>query len=445
MKKIYKTGQVYLDILITITILLILIHAIFTLVTTSYELINFSRARTTAKHLAQEKIELIRNLSYTEIGTAGGIPPGSLPQTENIFKNGLNYVIKTSIVYIDDPFDSLAPDDLLPTDYKRTRVDVSWGGLAASSINPVTLVTDIAPRGVETTVGGGTLSILVFNANGEAVAQATVNIVADTVEPPVNLTLETADNGRVILPGSPTCSNNCYQISASKEGYSSERTYSTGEVANPNKPHQNVLEGQLTEISFAIDKTNTLIVTSTQNRENNFAPLANQSFRLKGSKTLGTDINDDPIYKFDQEFTTDESARSTINDLEWDNYDFFLPEGSSWDIAGTNPLLPLSLLPDQSLDLAFTSNPHTQNSLLIIFKNDASGPIASVSAKLSGLGFEATGSSGLNNNPDFGQLFFPGLASQNYTLEASASGFLDFNSNINVSDQTVEEVVMEGE
>jgi len=449
MKKNYSLGQSYLDILITIGVFLILLHAIFTLVSASYQFINFTRARTAAKHLASEKIETVHNMPYDEIGTVGGIPAGPLPQTETVKRNNLNYTVKTSIVYIDDPFDSSAPDDLLPTDYKRVRVSVSWEGLAASKTNPVTLITDIAPQGVETTAGGGTLSILVFDSQAEPVPQATVRIVAESLTPTVNLTLETADNGRVILPGATTCSNNCYQISVTKEDYSNDRTYSTEEIANPNKPHQNVLEGNLTEISFAIDKTSSLAVISTQGKETDFAPQPNVSFCLRGSKTLGADINDEPVYKFDQELTTDSLGQLTIESLEWDNYEFFLPDGSNWDIAGTNPLTippgPIIVLPDQSLQLGFVVQAHTNHSLLAIFKDSSSSLIASAAARLSASGFEASGSSGLSGDPDFGQLFFPGLNAQLYALEATATGFLDYNGSVDINGVTTEEIVLKTE
>src|SRR5690606_13925038 len=124
------------------TLLSILIHASFTLVSSLYTLISFNRARISAKHLAQEKMELIRNLPYDEIGTQGGIPSGSLLQNESIQQNGLNFNVKTDIIYIDDPFDDTSPDDLLPTDYKRVRVDVSWGGITPSR-NPIVFVTDV--------------------------------------------------------------------------------------------------------------------------------------------------------------------------------------------------------------------------------------------------------------------------------------------------------------
>src|SRR3989338_6915849 len=124
-----KSGQVLLSILISIAVFAILTRAIFTLVASSFDLINFNRARITARHLAQEKIELVRNLAYSNVGTLEGIPPGILLQEENVLRNGLNFVVKTSITYIDDDFDLTAPDDTDPEDYKRVRIEVSLEGL----------------------------------------------------------------------------------------------------------------------------------------------------------------------------------------------------------------------------------------------------------------------------------------------------------------------------
>ena len=271
--------------LISVAILTILSSALFTLVLTSYELITFTRARVTARHIAQQKMENVRNLPYDTIGTVGGIPTGTLAQIENTVQNGLNYRIKTDIVYVDDPFDNVAPTDLLPTDYKRIRVDVSWEGLAESDINPVTMITDIAPKGLETAEGGGTLSILVFNANAQPVDQAAVTISATETTPQINLNLMTNQSGRVILPGAPIC-NSCYQITVTKEGYSSDRTYSTLEVANPLKPRVTVLEGQVSEVSFAIDRLSAINISTLTDRANGFINLPNVEMTLRGNKTI---------------------------------------------------------------------------------------------------------------------------------------------------------------
>src|SRR3972149_3728932 len=92
-------GQSLVGILIALAVFSILGHAIFTLTSSSFTLVALSRARTTARHLAQEKIEFIRNLPYDNVGTAGGIPSGPLPQTENLTRNGLNFLVTTSVIY----------------------------------------------------------------------------------------------------------------------------------------------------------------------------------------------------------------------------------------------------------------------------------------------------------------------------------------------------------
>jgi len=335
----------------------------------------------------------------------------------------------------------VAPMDLLPTDYKRVRVDVSWGGVAASQTNPVTMITDIAPKGIETMVGGGTLSILVFNSQGQPVPQAEVQITATAVNPPVNLNLKTGDDGRIILPGAKTC-NACYQISVQKAGYSADRTYSLEEVANPDKPHLSVLEAQVSEVSFAIDRVSTLNVLTVQDREHNFAPLPNQSFILKGEKTLGRDINDEPVLKFEKNLTTDGLGRLILDNLEWDNYHFSLPDGSGLDLATSNPLQPIIVLPAVTLNFTQSLTTHTPNSLLTIFRDSSNNLLASVSAVLTATDFESSASSGLSDKPDFGQIFFGNLLGQSYQLTATAAGFLDYSANFQVAGQTQEEIIM---
>jgi len=438
-------GQTLLSLLIALAIFGILAHAIFTLTSVSFRFAALSRARITARHLAQERVEIIRNLSYDQVGTLGGIPPGPITQTENIVRNGLNYLVETSIIYVDDPFDGEAPADLLSTDYKRARVEISWEGQARSGSNPIVLVTDISPRGIETTEGGGTLSIIVFNSNAQPVSQASVNIFTDSLDPVVDITQETNENGRLILPGTPVCIS-CYKITVTKEGYSTERTYSNLEVANPNKPYVSVIEGQLVEVGFAIDLVGELEISSLSDRDNDFSAIGNVVFRLRGQKTIGTDVNDLPIYKYDQELTTSDEGKITIEDLEWDNYDIFLPTGSSYDISGSNPLIPLSALPNINYEVELSLSSATNHRLFLVFTDSSAIPIASVSATISDTGsFEETKFSGQENNPDFGQVFFPDLEEINYEIIATASGYTNFIGNTNVSGYTKDTIILSPE
>jgi len=337
----------------------------------------------------------------------------------------------------------LAPNDLLPTDYKSVRVDVSWEGLAPSRSGPITLLSDISPNGIETTTGGGTLSILVFDANAVPVPQADVIIVAASTSPQVNLSLKTDVNGRVILPGAPPCKKPCYQIMVTKSGYSTDRTFSSDEVANPDKPNLTVLAGKLSEVALAIDKVSIINTYSFKDRVNNFDILPNIAFDMRGEKVIGTDSDDQPVYKYEKNFTTDSSGYVTIPNLEWDNYHITVNPASGWDISGANPSLPIILLPAINTDFKFTLSTHTTNSALVSFTDPAKNPIASVSARLyDDSGFESTATSGASPNPDFGEVFFANLVKKIYHLTATASGYLNFNGNIDIAGTKQENVII---
>jgi hypothetical protein len=212
-----------------------------------------------------------------------------------------------------------------------------------------------------------------------------------------------------------------------KSGYSTDRTYATSEVANPIKPDTSVFADDITQISFAIDTLGSLVVNSFNSRENNFTPLGNVSFRIRGNKIIGTNASSQLVYKYDQTTSTDSSGVRSFNNLEWDVYRIVMPTPSSYDISGTNPLLPLNLTPGGNLAFNMSVAPHTTHSFLLTIKDPAQSLIASASATLTNTsGFNASLFSGNSGSPDFGQLLFSNLSEDTYQLTATASGFLDY-------------------
>ena len=296
-------GQFFIDIIIATGLFVILMHAIFSLAVVIYDTIGYTRTRISAKYVATEKMELLSNMPYEDLGTTTGIPNGIIPEYETLERNGLSYQIHTTVIYVDDPYDEQVPNDLLATDYKRLRVEVSWQGRYNANSDPVVMVTDIAPRGVETSEGGGTLSIFVINSMAQPVFGATVTIANSTVFPNINMTLKTNIDGRVILPGAPACGS-CYHLTTTKTDYSTDRTYTTAEVAYPDKKPITVEEGKLSETVFVIDKLAQITFKSFNDREHAFSNYPNITIRLTGNKTIGTDTNGDPVFKFDQLVTT---------------------------------------------------------------------------------------------------------------------------------------------
>lgn len=403
-------------------ILLIFFLAISLLMKQVITDIGQSRVRSVALTLAQSKLEIIRNLPYTSVGTVGGIPQGSIPQTETIAINGMPFTVRTSIEYVDDSYDGIAPSDLINTDYKRVRVQVSWNGLFSSGTVPVTLVTNIVPRGIETIVGGGTLMIEVINASGSAVPNATVQIDNTTLTPQIHLSTLTNANGLVVLPGAPICST-CYKINVTKSGYSTDRTYDTTEVANPLSPHATVLEGQITSRTFSIDQVSTIMLYSYGSRELGYPPIANVIFTLRGTKLIGYTATDDPVYKYEKVLNTGGGIVS-LSGLETDSYSLDLSL-SNYMLAGSSPPFPLVVAPGTTQTAKIVCIPRTNVSYLVTVQSGSGGLLASASATIQATpsGTLYTKTTGATGSADFGQAFFGSLLPGAYTVSVTLPGY----------------------
>lgn len=436
-----QNGFTMVETLVSTALLLMLFAAIATIFDVVTSTIGYSRIKVVATALATEKIETVRNLAYTDIGTLGGIPNGVLPQTETITVNGQDFTVKTTVLYVDDPFDNQAPSDPISTDYKRVRVSITWGG-AFPSISPVVLNTTVVPDGLETNEGGGTLILYAINSSGEPVANATARIINDTVDPTINLEILANDEGQVILPGAPECSD-CYRIEVTKDGYSQERTYSLTEVANPLRPDATIIEGEITALTFTIDETVTINVESKGPRSSNYPSFAGVGFIMRGSKTIGTDDADEPIYKYQESLVTGAGGRLELVNIEPDIYEIWIPEGASVDFAGSAPISPFKVLPGVDRNLLIVTEPTTPHNLLVVIQDIETKPIGTASATLSRPGFIATGSAGPVGAADNGQFLFKNLLAGNYTLMASQSGYLSATSSATVNGDSKVYILLE--
>lgn len=436
-----KTGFTLIEGIVAIGLFLLIATALFGMTILIFEGIGQTRVRHTARLLANEKIEEARNLSYEALGIQGGIPAGPIPATEKITLGGLTFTVKTLIKYIDDPFDNEFGDSL-NTDYKRVRIEVSWGGHFYSGTNPVILITDIVPKGAETEIGGGTLSLLVFDSQGEVLPGAIVEIINDQVIPEVNLTTVTDDFGRVILPGAKD-SVEGYKVTVSKDGYSTDRTYGIEEIVNPVKSYLTVLEKELTEASFSIDKVSNLLISTYGGRGAGFPVVPDLSFRLRGAKIIGTDIDENEVFKFDEILTTDNDGKVNLEEMEWDNYHLTV-DNPAYDFAGSNPLLPLSLFPDTEASLSMSFVPASQNSLLILVADAEEEPLASVSARLvnQSVEYDQTTFTGDLSDPDFGYAYFGDLTNLPYDLHLALEGYEEATSSVQISGKTFQKILL---
>ena len=246
-----NTGFSLIESLIGTALMLAVFVSIFGVFNLSIKMVEKTKAKAGAVALANEKMEMIRNLPYKDVGTVGGMVPGGIPQTETVFLNGIEYTRRVDIRYVDDPKDGEGASDEngIEADYKVARVELSWRGGA----KPIVFVSNIVPKGIETIEGGGTLKINVFDASVLPVASALVHIENPNTDPPISTDVYTNTQGMVVFPGVAASSG--YEVTVSKDGYSSARTYGADAVnVSPDPGHISIFEGETTEVSFVIDK-----------------------------------------------------------------------------------------------------------------------------------------------------------------------------------------------
>jgi len=261
-----ERGITLLDTVVGTALMLVVFLGIGAAFKLSIDVVLNNKAQAGAIALADERMEYIRSLAYASIGTVGGIPSGTIPQSESVSLNGLTYTRRTLIEYVDDPKDGLGAADQnhITSDYKAAKVDISW--TAKGGTRHITIVTRIdPPNGMETacTPPCGTLTVSVVNAASAPLSGASVSIVNSSVSPAVNLSTFTDTTGTANLIGAPTGSG--YAIVVTNSGYSTAQTYTaTAQNTNPNPGNLTVSNGQTTTGTFAIDVLGTKTVNTWQ-------------------------------------------------------------------------------------------------------------------------------------------------------------------------------------
>lgn len=381
-----------IDILVGAAITLMVFLAIFGLLRASAQISTLAAETAAATAIANSQMEYIRSLPYDSVGTVGGIPAGLIAQNATTTEDNIAYGVRTFIDYYDDPADGTGAGDSngITTDYKRAKVTVSF--TATTGARQISIISTIAPSGIETTTGGGTLKATVVNATGVAVSGASVHITNSTVSPTVDLTTFSDSTGIVYLPGAATSTN--YHVTVSKAGYSIAQTYDRDATnQNPSPGHLTVVKNVTTSSTFAIDVLASLTLhTFSPIVPGSFADtfadatkLAAQTNTTAAAGTLTNTSNGGGGY------LTPASARSTAVAptylATWDvaSTTLSIPAGTSVVVHvtdGSGTLIPDSALPGNST--GFTTSPITLSGLAT-----STYPSLALSADLSASGASA--------------------------------------------------------
>lgn len=261
-------GLTLVEMLIAVAVFVTIFTGLFSIVLYTSKLVLNSSMKLAALSLANERMEYFRSLPYDSVGTIAGIPAGSIPQNSTTTLNGAVFYERVLVEYVDDPADGLltattTDSNGIPNDYKRIKVEVSWN--INSQVNgSIFLVSNIVPRSIETTIGGGTVRISVLDADASLLPGATVRLINASTTPPIDITRFSDANGVALISGAPAASN--YQVIVTAPGFSTDQTY-VATVANPSPITASfaVLEADISTLAFQIGALSDITVRTLSN------------------------------------------------------------------------------------------------------------------------------------------------------------------------------------
>ncbi|MBP6924109.1 MAG: carboxypeptidase regulatory-like domain-containing protein [Candidatus Pacebacteria bacterium] len=263
LRKRTQPGFTLVEVLVSIAISVLVFGGLLSSFEYTLKLIAHSRAKTSATSIANDRLEYIRSLSYDDVGTVSGIPAGLIPQNSTSSFNGFLFDERVLIEYVDDPADGMltattTDSNGIPADYKRVKIEISW--TLREETKSMTLVSNIVPRSIETTDGGGTIRINVIDENAAPLPGIDVTIINNTTTSTINITKATDVSGSALFSGAPVASN--YEVIVGEAGYSFDQTHeATTTNPNPVTAPFSVLEADISTLTFQVDRVSDIDVT----------------------------------------------------------------------------------------------------------------------------------------------------------------------------------------
>ena len=355
-----KKGFTTIELLVSCIVISILAISVFSAYIALNSVAIFAKQKIIGTEVATNQLEYLKSLPYDNLAVLGGaIPhPSPLPNSKTESIDGINYVVKTSINYVDDAHDGCAtyPNettknllcrnlpsptgsplvDLNPADYKILNVKVEVNDNKVAELD-----TQVAARVAETDSTTGALVVKIIDSTGNPVSGAVANITNSTISPTINISDSTDVNGIAIFYGLPPDTGNDYLVTASKTGYSSLSTIKPSGSLSPNFPSQNVVTQQSSSVTLTINpKGSYSLIGDVVDTGNN--PIANMKLYIKGGPKKYSDSNDysyyyDNLTPSDTRVTTNASGQFNIDGLDPGDYIFCGDNGASSCQIGVSP------------------------------------------------------------------------------------------------------------
>jgi hypothetical protein len=392
--------------------------------------------------LANEKMEVVRNLAFDDISLTTGDSAGNLQQNEDVVRSGRTFRVFTQIKNEDDPFDGTvggSPDDsLAPIDYKFVKITIFWDGEQHSLF----LSSRFVPAGIEQP--SPDRGVLVINVTsdkkeGAIVPQSTVRI--QNSDTGFDETHSTDNLGRLMLVGLKKSDEKKYQITVTKNGYETVATMPPYPDSPYNPVHENarIIAQALNQVDIYQNELANFSI-ETVDYLGNTVPDINYYFN--GGRKIGTDVVNQSsfIYTMDSYDQTGSDGKKDYGSVNPGQYVFTLDEANR-EIIGADFSLPLYLSPGSNTTLTVKTSPTNTTSLLVkVEKNTDNTPIAGAHAHLTnGSGYDTEIITDNNGMAFFPNVDNPPFNSGLYNLSVSAAGFQDYSSTdpINVAPNVI--------
>ena len=167
---------------------------------------------------------------------------------------------------------------------------------------------------------------------------------------------------------------------------------------------------------------------------------------MRGNKTIGTDSESNPVYKYSSSIDTGSSGSITAGSLEWDNYTITIDDtATGYDIAEACVPQPFALSAGENETVTIYLADDTTHSLLVDIKDSNGDTLNGASVRLYRGVYDTTVVTGT-----CGQSFFNNSVSQGtvsggnpYAVDVSLSGYVSTTvSNVEIDDASRLSVVL---
>ena len=262
-----------MEALVSIFLMSIVFLGIFGGFQLSIKISSHTKANMQGVYLANQVLEEIRNMSYSDIITN---------QTTTTI-NGVEYILQTLVELFDDCADGtiegvdcdnqVVAIDTAPDDYKKIKVIVTWldnfgGELIISSY--------VSSNKIETGEDKGAIRINLVNSSGQPIEILSGDQLAPCDSDSINIINDGyfynqcfgADSGTRLLVVDESIESDDYKLIINKEGYSREETFQSGDlydgivISAPDRKNPTINEGELYPITFILDETSDLNITT---------------------------------------------------------------------------------------------------------------------------------------------------------------------------------------